>query len=375
MRFSDIHTDKGLTEVLVRMSDEGRIPHAILLHENSGGGALATALAFVGYVACKNKSDGDSCGVCPTCNKISKLIHPDLHFVFPVANPQKQTKEKITALYYLSQWREAVLANPYLDEESLYKQLGIEEKVGMIKVDEAKSILEILNKSSYEGGNKYMIIWMPERMNSEAANKLLKILEEPFAGTIFLLVSQAPEKIISTIRSRTLQLRVHPIDRKEIALVLAGEKNISPAQAENFANLSDGSYGKALQLCENHNNGQDNNLILIESLIRSVKERKLSPTFPIVKELSEMGRENQRRFCLYAEDYLRKLYMFNTNRTSISYASAAETESLTVISKGLSDKFFTRAFSALERALQMLESNVNAKILFTSLVNRLFVSV
>lgn len=375
MRFADIHTDKHLIEVITRMCDEGRIPHALLFHENQGGGGLAAALAFVQYIACPNRSDGDSCGVCPTCNRITKLIHPDLHFVFPVANPQKPTKDKVTSLYYLQQWRDVVLENPYFDEEFLNKKLGIEEKVGLIKVDEAKSILEILNKSSYEGGNKYMIIWLPERMNIEAANKLLKILEEPFPGTIFLLISQAPERIISTIRSRTLQLRIHPMGLQEIEKILTEELQISQDDANYYALLSQGSYGKALECYNNAEIDNNSDLYMVNDLIKVLKSKRLSEAFPIVNELSTLGRENQRRFCIYAQEYLRKLYMLKSGHIDISYANRDEMRVLTETAEGLPEKFFQRAFNAFEKALTMIGSNVNSKILFTSLINRLYVSI
>lgn len=171
-----------------------------MLHEDEGGGGLALAVALAQYLLCENRHDGDSCGQCSTCSRVSRLIHPDLHFAFPVsASSRSSSDKKPTSENYMEQWRELYAANPYFTEQQLYDALGMESKSGNISVAEAKRIIERLTLTALEGYYKIMVIWLPERMNSEAANKLLKILEEPYEGTLFILVTQAPEKVISTI--------------------------------------------------------------------------------------------------------------------------------------------------------------------------------
>ena len=152
------------------MVDSGKVPHAIMFHEDDGGGGVPIALAFLQYLFCKDKAGGDSCGACPSCNKISKLIHPDVHFIYPV-NTGASTD-------FAAQWRELVLSNPVFTENDLREALGIEGKNAMIKVDEAKTVLDILSLYALERGYRALVMYLPEKMNKEAANRLLKAVEE-----------------------------------------------------------------------------------------------------------------------------------------------------------------------------------------------------
>ena len=160
------------------MADTGRVAHAMLLYENEGCGALALALAYVQYLNCANPSGGDSCGECPSCRQMAKLVHPDVHFVFPVNKGPKASDEKPTSESYIKYWRELVLANPYFMESDLQKAIGIESKTGLIAVAEAKSILTKLSLTAVSGGYKAVIFYLPEKMNQQTANMLLKMVEE-----------------------------------------------------------------------------------------------------------------------------------------------------------------------------------------------------
>ena len=175
MRFAEIHGNDGVKRALAGMVDSGKIPHAILFHEDDGCGAVPMCVSFLQYLFCRNRSEGDSCGACAECNKIAKLIHPDIHFVYPVTGGSIiPSSAKPTALSYVKQWRELVLGNPYFTERDLHEALGIEGKSSLISVAEAREILGRLSFHSLEGGWRAVVMYLPEKMNAEAANRLLK---------------------------------------------------------------------------------------------------------------------------------------------------------------------------------------------------------
>ena len=221
MRFADVIGNASVAKALVSMADSGRVAHAMLLYENEGCGALALALAYVQYLNCANPSGGDSCGECPSCRQMSKLVHPDTHFIFPVNKGPKSSDDKPTSESYLKYWRELVLADSYFSEADLQKAIGIESKVGLIAVAEAKAVISKLSLSSVADGYKAVIFYLPEKMNQETANRLLKMVEEPPEKTIFLFITHAPEKVLQTIFSRCQSIRVLPLTKDEAARVEA----------------------------------------------------------------------------------------------------------------------------------------------------------
>ena len=221
MRFADIIGNASVAKALVSMADSGRVAHAMLMYENEGCGALPLALAYVQYLNCANPSNGDSCGECPSCRQMAKLIHPDVHFVFPVNTGPKTSDKHPTSDSYLAFWRELVLDDPYFAEVDLQKAIGIESKVGLVAVEEAKSIIGKLSLASVADGYKAVIFYLPERMNQQTANKLLKMVEEPPEKTLFLFITHAPEKVLQTIFSRCQSIRVMPLSKEEAAQVEA----------------------------------------------------------------------------------------------------------------------------------------------------------
>ena len=235
MRFSDIKGNSSIVSALRGMVDTGKIPHAMLFHENDGGGAMPIVLAFLQYLYCREKKEGDSCGECPSCNKISKLIHPDIHFVFPVAG--KGSVEKPTSDTFLPEWRELVLSNPYFFENQLYDALGLENKQGVIAVSEAKSLLDKLSLYGVEGGYRSVVVYLPEKMNIQAANTLLKMVEEPPENTVFLMITHEPEKVLGTIYSRCLFMRIRPLCREDLREVHPDEDAEYSANADIFGDL------------------------------------------------------------------------------------------------------------------------------------------
>ena len=211
MRFADVIGNAEVAKALVSMADSGRVAHAMLMYENEGCGALALALAYVQYLNCAHPVNGDSCGECPSCRQMSKLIHPDVHYVFPVNKGPKTSDDKPTSESYIKYWRELALANPYFTEADLQRAIGIESKTGLIAVAEAKFIINTLSLTSVADGYKAVILYLPEKMNQETANRLLKMVEEPPEKTLFIFITHSPEKVLQTIFSRCQSVRVMPL--------------------------------------------------------------------------------------------------------------------------------------------------------------------
>ena len=315
--------------VLRQMAESGRIPHAMLLHENDGGGAFPLLLDFLDEVY----------GHSP---RVKKLIHPDIHFVFPVAGPDKPVSDR-----FISAWRELLLENPCFYENELYTAIGIDSKQSLISVYEARSILEKLSLSAVEGGYRTVVVYLPEKMNQQAANALLKMVEEPPENTLFLLVTHQPERVLTTIFSRCLFLRVPPFSREEDRVVHAKEG------AENNE-LSD----------------------LFHDLLDALVRKDLLGALETGDALADLGsRETQKRFCRVASEGLRNIFLLQQGLPELADLLGDERPFYEEMAAKLRKNFSRQALAALDRVLLLLERNVNQKILFTDLVNRLYMTL
>ncbi len=376
MRFCEIPGNEDIKSALVRMADSGKVPHALLFYENEGCGALALTLAFFQYLNCPHRHDGDSCGECPSCRKISKLIHSDLHFVFPVNSGSKvSASEKPTSESYLQYWRELVLADPYFLESELYTALGIEKKAGNIAVAEAKRIIDKLSMSSVEGGYKAVLTWLPEKMNAECANRLLKIVEEPPEMTLFLFVTHAPEKVLQTIFSRCQSMRVLPIDKKEVASVLTGQFSVPESLAAVQAGLSGGSVGVALNRMgdrEEYNEFFD----LFQRMMTATLSRDLLAALEAGEEMAALPtREKQKGFCNFAGECIRRIFMLSSGLEAIANVPEEEKAFFSGVAARCNETFCRRAIGYFDNAVMLIDRNVNAKIVFCDLIDRIFISI
>ena len=375
MRFADIIGNRQVVKALSSMADSGRVAHAMLFYENDGCGALALALAYVQYLNCANPSGGDSCGECPSCRQMSKLIHPDVYFVFPVNKGPKTSDDKPTSESYLTYWRELAVSNPYFLESDLQRALGIESRSGLIAVAEAKSIITKLSLTSVADGYKAVIFYLPEKMNQETANRLLKMVEEPPEKTLFLFITHAPEKVLQTIFSRCQSVRVLPLSREEVVGTLVEKLAISPKEAEAKAVLSGGSVGNAMSMIgdqEDYNRYMD----LFSDLMNAVVSRNLAAALECGEMMSSLdSREKQKEFCTFATDCIRKIFMTRQNLQNIAGILPQEQEFYERVASKCSDGFCTKSVSNIEKVVSMIDRNVNSKILFCDLVNRMYLSV
>jgi len=318
----------GNTEVVAAlhlMVESGHVPHALLLQEDDGGGAFPLVINFLEELY----------GGSP---RVQKLIHPDIHFVFPVAG-----SDKPVSMQFLGKFRELALENPYFFENELYTAIGIEGKQGNISVNEARSILDRLSLSAVEGGYRTVLVYLPEKMNAQAANALLKMVEEPPAKTLFVLITHAPEKVLVTISSRCLHMRVQPLSPEAEREVHARENASNQMLTDLFHDL-------------------------LEAIVSRDRLKALE-TGEAVAELKV--REQQKSFCRLASEDLRRLF-FLQKMPALARVPEGEEDFYKRMAGALKPTFPRRGMAALDRALLLIERNVNQKILFTDLVNQLY---
>lgn len=375
MRFADIIGNPRVAKALVSMADTGRVAHAMLFYENDGCGALPLALAYVQYLNCHNPSGGDSCGVCPSCRQMEKLVHPDVHFVFPVNKGPKTSDDKPTSESYIKYWRELVIANPYFLEADLQKAIGIEGKTGLVAVAEAKSIIGKLSLASVSGGYKAVIFYLPEKMNQQTANTLLKMVEEPPEKTLFLFITHAPEKVLQTIFSRCQSVRVLPCSREEVERTLEEKLGAEPSAASAAAAVAGGSVGVAAGMLSDREE-YDSFFGLFSALMNALVARDLLRALECGEDIASLeSREKQKAFCIFAGECIRKMFMIRQNLPQLAAVTQDEKPFYTAVAGSCSDRFCRRAVSDIEGAVAMLDRNVNSKIIFCDLVNRMMINI
>jgi DNA polymerase-3 subunit delta' len=351
MRFADIIGNRTVAEAMVSMADSGRVAHAVLLYENEGCGALPLALAYLQYLNCEHRSGGDSCGQCPSCRQMEKLIHPDVHFVFPVNKGPKTTDDKPTSESYVKYWRELALADPYFSEADLQKAIGIESKNGLIAVAEAKSIITKLSLASVYDGYKAVVFYLPEKMNQETANRLLKMVEEPPQKTLFLFITHAPEKVLQTIFSRCQSIRVMPLTKEEQQLVRQRRPVVEDEAANQFMEL-------------------------FYDLMNAVTSNNLMGTLECGEALAALdSREKQKAFCNFAACCIRKIFMLQQNLQQIADVGDDEYAFYADMAAKCPKGFCVKAIANIEKVVAMIDRNVSSKILFCDLVNRIFMNI
>lgn len=375
MPFSGVLGHKGIIANLRNMVDSGKVPHALLFCEKEGYGALPLALATIEYMFCNGKADGDSCGECSNCAKISRLVHPDVHFTFPIniSSTIGGDKRGEVEMFYPA-WRKLATENPYFREQQLYREFGLENRLGTISVAEANSIMRKLSLSSYEGGAKVMLIMFPERMNLEAANKLLKSLEEPQDGTYYFMVSHNPGKIISTILSRCRIIEVPPIEEQPLEAELEKRFSLGKEEAAFWAKCSGGSLGKALELIEREQE-QNSNWLMFVKILQKALEKDLPALIEAWEEMASYSKEAQRGICIEGCGILRKIYMISLGLEGISYASPGEREIFRELQGKIKPDFYRKGYGYLNNALECIERNVNPKFIFCDLCNRIFYNI
>lgn len=369
MKFSDIYGFEGEKKRLIQTVEENRISHAQLFLGPQGSANLALALAYAQYINCKNKTNGDACGTCPSCIKYEKLTHPDLHFIFPVAKVKELKDKEVSSKhsFYLEKWREALLENNYhLSVGDWYEKIGIENKQGMINTNDARSILDTLNYKSYEAEYKVMVLWMAEYLYHAAAPRILKILEEPPEKTLFLLIANNSDQIISTILSRAQTLKIPRYGDKALEKYLTDKLEASQHQARRAAKLANGDLVAARRLIQT-SEVEEFNFEQFRHWMRICFSADFVAINEFVGAIAKMVRERQKSFLTFGLDIVRKSMLLNYSGDSVVRLSDMESKFVKDFSPFINEKNLDRLYEELNQAIYHIERNAKAEILFTDL--------
>tara|TARA_B100000795_G_scaffold82836_1_gene60048 strand:- start:5110 stop:6270 length:1161 start_codon:yes stop_codon:yes gene_type:complete len=366
MLFNQLQGQQKSKQLLMQMVREERVPHAQLFLGSHGSGNLALALGFAQFISCTNKQQDDACGKCLSCVKHLKFTHPDLHFVFPVATTPS-VKAKPISKNFLTEWRALLKENAYFSLFDWIKYIGVENKQGFISVEESTHIVKDLSLKPYESETKIMLIWMPEKMNVQAANKLLKIIEEPPHKTLFLLVAESEENMLATVLSRTQLFKVPRYSDAEVTEYLIN-RGVTEEKAQMISALVEGNINEALKLAEQSQDAEENSLHFVKWMrlcFSALQVKDIDKLVQWSETMAKAGRENQKSFLLYASNVMRDALLKN-------YGVAAMMKMNVGGQNFTMEKFapFIHAENCMEiiEELNMaqlhIERNANSKILF-----------
>jgi len=368
MQFSEIPGNASEKKSLLFEAKENRVSHAQLFLGQEGTAKLPLALAFSAYLLCDNPGATDSCGICDNCEKVKRLVHPDLHFVFPVVISKE---EKVASSDdRLKQWNEFVLKNPYFDINTWQQHLDELGKNAVIGVEESRHILQKLSLKSYSGKYKIMIIWLPEKMNTQAANKLLKMLEEPPDDTLFLLLSDSIETILPTIISRTQIIKINLFETDDIAYYLENKFAADKTVAYSIAGLAQGNMVEAIQMIS----GDENQHIYFDFFVRMMRTAYAANAFELMtvaEDLAGLEKEQQKNFLKYGLHLFRESIILNYMKGELVVLRNEERAFLEKFAKFINNQNITELNEEFNTAHYHLERNANAKILFTDLMIKL----
>lgn len=363
MFFKDIAGQKATKLRLIESHRLQRIPHAMLFSGPEGNGKMALAIAFSRYIACKNRTETDACGTCSSCLKFNKLEHPDLHFVFPVVK-----KGSKTALSddFIAQWRSYLLESPYVSIGAWMNFMGAENKQPIIYTEESESIVKKASTKSYEGDYKYLIIYYPERMHVSCANKLLKMIEEPPEKTLFILVSENAELLLTTIISRCQTVNIPAIKNEDLRNYLLEREQVDSEHIDNLIHLSEGSYIKAIEtLRQSEQNVQ--NLELFIYMMRKAYMRDIVPLKKWCDDVVSLGREGQKSFLAYTQRLIRENFILNLHTEALSFMNKDEHDFSKKFAPFVNERNVIKIYEELDLAARHIEQNVNGKMVFFDL--------
>ena len=361
MQFKDVVGQNELKHHLIQEINKDKVSHAQLFLGAAGFGALPLALAFIQYLFCENKSEKDSCGVCPSCLKNSELQHPDVHFSFPIV----QTEHKFSDAL-ISVWRKMIKLNPYFNLNQWTNKIDEKGRKPIIGSEESLAIIKKLSLKSFEGNYKVMLIWMAEEMNTTCANKLLKLLEEPPKNTLILLIADNQEYILQTILSRTQIVKIPALQIDEVASFLVKNHEIEESFAQSIAAQADCDIINAIDLLETNENKNSNRDSFIH-LMRICYKKEVIQMIDWAEEISYIGKEKQKTFLKYALHMLRQSMLKNYTENLLIKVSKEEEAFLKNFSKFITGNNIFDLMDNFNSSYYHIDRNANAKILFTEL--------
>ena len=367
--FKEIIGQKEIKDKLLRLVRDDRTPHALMLFGPEGTGKLALALAMAQYVACTNRQQEDACGTCPSCIKFGKLVHPDLHFVIPVMKTGNMQSAPISD-DYAETWRAAFLADHYLTEGQWYEALGAENKQGMINVRESETIMRKLSFKPYESDYRMVVIWLPEKMNQPAANKLLKLIEEPPEKTLILMATEQTDRILPTILSRTQLIHVPPVSAADLRDGIMKLEVQDPQLVDDVVKRAHGNVSIAFRMLR-QDEAEQQNFELFTELMRLCYSRDIIRVNDWVERVAVMGRERQKQLADYSLRMLRENFILGFKQEGLTYMSAKESEFSEKFSPFIHEGNVYALAEAFTEAGNHIEANGNPRIILMDLSIRI----
>ncbi|MEL0008824.1 MAG: DNA polymerase III subunit delta [Flammeovirgaceae bacterium] len=362
MRFSDIPGLEDEKNRLIDSFNSNKVHHAILFSGQKGSANLALSLAFSTFINCEQKSEKDSCGTCSSCNKMDKLIHPDVNFVFPVASTPKINKEVISDKF-IESWRSSVIEFPYLSIDDWFEIYGFENKQPNISKDEVRNLIKKLTLKPFESNFKINIIWLPEFLHLSTSNAMLKVLEEPPGNTLFFLVTNNDQKLISTIKSRVQNFKVKRFSDSEMKRYLSIYKDVSENEVDQAIYLSDGDLNNAQKYLYT-SNSQD--LEKVKVWMRACYSQSFGDINSEVEWFNSLSKIKKRTFLTYTLKLMREALVSKIDE-SLSRISESEMSFVSKFRTTLDSNELEYIITSLDENIRFLDRNANPKILFLDL--------
>ena len=365
MSWSEVIGQEEARQRLLRMEKEGRLPHAMLFCGPSGSGKMALALAFASHLLCdEHDKVDDSCGHCASCAMLKTFEHPDLHFSYPVIRPAGTSSEhKMNSDDFAPQWREMLQKTLYPSMDLWLDQMDAANQQAQMGVGESDLLMKRLGMKSSQGGYKVAVVWLAERMNQECANKLLKLLEEPPAQTLFIMVCQEPELLLETIKSRTQRIDLAPVTVDDMQQALIQKRNIMPEDARRVARLANGSWTNALaELSVDNENKQFLDMFIM--LMRLAYQRNIRELRRWSDAVAAYGREKQKRMLTYFARLMRENFMFNFGIADLVYMSREEENFAKNFARFVNEENIVEISELIDRCIRDISQNANAKVVF-----------
>ena len=363
MQFKDVIGQSAIKQRLIASVRENHVSHAQLFLGPAGSGKLPLALAYAQYILCPNRTETDSCGVCPTCQKIKKLVHPDLHFIVPT-NTTKKVKDKPESDLFMEEWREfAVKNDSYFNDTDWYAFLDIENKQGYMSVRDAASLLRKLSVKAYEGEYKIAIIWMAEKMRIDTANKLLKILEEPPEKTVFILIAEDQDQLLATIRSRTALVKIPAIDLDSIESALKERLYCDDQLAHDITMISEGNWINACRLMQD---SEEHKFFFttFQQWMRLCFRAAYSELIDFSNNIKTLGREKQKELLEYGLRIVRNALLFNNNLAEIVMLPGDEKTFNSKFAPFITSANLAQIAELFEEAMRQIERNGYGPLIF-----------
>ncbi len=376
MKFKEVIGQEEAQQRLIQMVSEGRVPHAMMFCGPSGCGKMALALAFASYLLCKNsEGSDDSCGTCQQCAMLRSWSHPDLLFTYPVIKPSGSSADhKTISDDYAREWREMLSEGPYFSMDQWLEKMKAGNQQALIYVAESEVLIRKLSMKSSQGGYKVNIIWLPERMREDCANKMLKIIEEPPQQTVFLMVCEEPERLLETIRSRVQRIDIKRIDTQAIEKALVERRAIDEVMAHQIARSSNGDWLKALEeLDASNENHQFLDLFILlmrQAYMRNVKDLKAWS-----ENVAALGRERQKRMLVYFQHLVRENFMYNFGNPELVYMTTAESNFAKNFARFINEANVIEINDIFATAMRDIGQNGNPKMVFYDVALKMIVAI